>query len=408
MNFKLLSLVLLCIVFVKGILLDLLDIKSASSPIKSNVRDVYDEEEYKRWSNYNSEKICIGWIDSLIDFLFIFAVLAFDALPFVASLNDNPYIQTIIIFLLFNLVNTVIKIPTTYISTIKIENKYGFNRSTNKTFLFDVIKGFILETALLTFLTCSFMFIHSIAGDWIIVVFSVVAVIAVILLSVIVPYVQKIYNKFRPLEEGSLRTRLTELLNKHGYRVRDIKVMDGSRRSSKANAYFSGMGKTKTIVLYDTIMDIMDEDELVAVFAHELAHGKHKHLPKNLLLNSGLLFIMILTVWGMLQLPICRDFGFSEVNHALIAILLFSVVAPFITLVYGLLTKYISRKHEYQADAFAAREGYGDALISGLKKLSKNNFSSLNPHPLIVALSYSHPPLSKRIAAIEKVKQNIE
>lgn len=405
MNYKLLSLLLLLVVFGKDLLLCLLELRAVTAPIPENVQDVYDAAEYARWRAYRREKLKLRAVDTALDFAYLFLVLLLDGFARLQDLHQGLYWRTVIGFTLFNLVNALIKLPTAYLDSIRIEGKYGFNRATKQTFLLDQLKDFLVGDLMLVGLTLAFLWLYTLLGDWILPVFTAVAVVILLAVAFLLPMTQRLYNKFRPLEEGSLRVRLIALLEKHGYRVRDIRVMDASRRSTKANAYFSGMGKTKTIVLYDTILTLMDEDELVAVFAHELAHGAYRHLPKNMVSSAGLMFLLVFTVWGMLKLPICRDFGFAGNEPCLIAILLLSVAAPFVTLVYGLLQNWLSRRFEYEADAFAAREGWGEALITGLKKLARHNFAVLNPHPLLVTLSDSHPPLSSRIAAIRRTER---
>ena len=199
-----------------------------------------------------------------------------------------------------------------------------------------------------------------------------------------------------------LKDKLTDLLTRNGYKVRAIQVMDASRRSSKSNAYFTGFGKMKTIVLYDTLVASMTTDEIVAVFAHELGHGLNKDTTK----GQAITVLQMLIIACLAYLTVsCRelytDFGFADINYGF-AMILVGIEMGIVMPLFGMLSSWIRRRHEYKADLHAVKEGYGAALISGLKKLSRDNFANLAPSPIIVKLEYSHPTMSQRIAAIEK------
>ena len=218
-----------------------------------------------------------------------------------------------------------------------------------------------------------------------------------------VKFLSKFFNKFTPLEDEELKEMLTSLLTKNGYQVRAIKVMDASRRSTKSNAYFSGFGKMKTIVLYDTLLASATADEICAIFAHEMGHGLHKDTLKNQILSFVNIALLALALWLLARTDsLYAYFGFEKVNYGLAFILMSEAVMALVSPLLGLLVNWHSRKAEYRADAQAVKEGYGPALISGLKKLSRENFSNLSPDPVLVKLTYRHPPLSERIAAIEK------
>ena len=216
----------------------------------------------------------------------------------------------------------------------------------------------------------------------------------------------KIFNRFTPLEDGELKDRLTALLEKNGYRVRAIQVMDASRRTTKSNAYFTGFGKMKTIVLYDTLLEQMTPDEICAVFAHELGHGLHRDTLRNQVFSLLMVSLLAVLAWLTLRTAgLYPPFGFDGVNYGFAILLIMTVEFALVAPLFGLLTGYFSRKAEYRADEQAAKEGYGDDLVSGLKKLSRENLSDLSPSPLLVKLEYSHPTLSQRIDALEKLRE---
>ena len=235
-----------------------------------------------------------------------------------------------------------------------------------------------------------------------IVVFAAVMTIIGLAISFLAPVLTKIFNKFTPLEDGELRDKLTALLEKHGYKVRAIQVMDASRRSTKSNAYFTGFGKMKTIVLYDTLVAQMTTDEICAVFAHEMGHGLHKDTLKNQIFSAVQMFLMAVLAWLTLHSPeTFRSFGFDGINYGF-AIALIGFELSLFSPLFSLVINTYSRKAKYRADQQAVTEGYGQALISGLKKLTRENFGDLSPDPLLVKLTYSHPTLSQRIAAIDR------
>ena len=245
--------------------------------------------------------------------------------------------------------------------------------------------------------------LHQALGDKMVVLFAVLLFALVLFLAFLSPYFMKIFNKFTPLEDGELKSKLTALLEKNGYQVKEIKVMDASRRSTKSNAFFTGFGKTKTIVLFDTLLENSTIDEICAVFAHEMGHGIHKDTLKNQILAFGEVIIISLLAWLLVRYPkLHQVFGFQSVNYGMALFLLSYCILPVISPLIGLVSNWYSRRAEYRADRKAAEEGYGEALISALKKLSRENFANLAPDPLVVKLAYSHPTLSQRIQAIHQ------
>lgn len=406
MNYKILLIALWTLLLVFKLTVSYFDKKSIKNPLKPNVSDIFNADEYKKWSEYESEKIFASIIGNIVSYVFILILVAFDIFALLENVSDNVYVQSIITVSAFCVLEAVVNLPLSYYRSITIESKYGFCEKTLKNFVPDTIKDFILNILLSGGLVCGLIALYEVLNVWLLAALTIAIFAFSLFMAFIYPMFSKVYNKFKSLEEGSLRDKLTALLNKYGYKVSDIKVMDGSRRSTKANAYFAGIGKTKTIVLYDTIVNLLDEDELVAVFAHELAHGKKRHIKKSLVFNLLSIFIMVTAIWCVLELPIYGDFGFQTTNYGFAMIMSMYVLFEFVMSFCGILTNYISRRHEYEADAFAAKEGYGASLVTGLKKLAKNSFSNLSPHPLTVALSYSHPPMSERIQAIEKATAN--
>ena len=395
------------IVFLYELFLTLLSLRSKNNPIPPCVNDVYDPESYQKHLSYRAEKSRLELLRSSAGYLIDVVLLLTNAYAAFSGLFFRGTWVQLLAVVLLSAVSSLLLLPFEYCDTMGIEQKYGFNRTDKKTFVLDHIKEFALQFVLMLGLASLIMGLHLAFGDWLILVFAAIATLFLLFITFLFPFFSRIFNTFRPLEDGELKDRLTHLLEKNGYRVRAIQVMDASRRSTKANAYFAGFGKMKTIVLYDTLLDTMTADEICAVFAHELGHGLHKDTLKNQLLSFLQMLILGALAWLTLRTPeLFTAFGFSEVNYGFALLLIMSVEFALIQPLFGLLANAFSRRAEYRADAHAASEGYGEALISGLKKLSRQNFANLSPSPLLVALTYSHPTLAQRIEAIRKTEQN--
>jgi len=382
-----------------------------SRPIPNNVKDIYDREAYEKWQAYDKECKKLSLHDHLITSLVSFLLIGFDGYAIFVKLfgATGLYASAMVVILADSVISTLLTAPLSYIRNMGIEQKYGFNKMTVKTFFVDLVKEFVISTGLMCGLICVVVAVHQAMGSWLIIVLTGVLLAFVTAMTFLQPVFTRIFNKLTPLEEGSLRTRLTELLEKNDCTVRQISVTDGSKRSTKANAYFGGFGKMKTIVLYDTLLEQMTEDEIVAIFAHEMGHNKHKDTLKMLGMNVLNILLIACSLWAVVSLPeIYKDFGFDGVNYGFAFVLAGSVCLSFITPFVGLFTSALSRKFEYAADKFAVDNGCGPELISGLKKLVRNSFGSLAPHPVIVALTYSHPPISQRLAAMEKRIEEIK
>lgn len=405
MNFKVLALIVIGIVFVFDTVLEYLDVKSTDRETPDNVKDLYDAEEYKKWMEYHKEKCKLSFARHIVSYIVTFVLIGFDVYAFLLGMtgvSDDLYGAAVIVTLLDIVISMLWSVPFSYKDNMGIEAKYGFNRMTNKTFVVDLMKEFIINACVMCGLICLFIVIHQAMGNWLLVVFTVIALLIMLTMTFLSPVLTRIFNKLTPLEDGELKERLTKLLEDNNCTVRQISVTDGSKRSTKANAYFGGFGKMKTIVLYDTLLEQMTEDEIVAVFAHEMGHNKHKDTLKLFGMNIINISLMVFVAWALVSFPeIYSFFGFEGVNYGFAFILMGSVGMAFLSPFIGLFINALARKFEYAADRFAAENGYGEALVSGLKKLSKNNFSNLNPHPVIVKLLYSHPTLSERITAID-------
>ena len=402
MNFKAVAVVILWAVYLYGLFLDIVRYRSARNPIPQNVADVYDRDTYLKWKAYHGEKVRFGIFSTAAGFVIDLVLILTDAYAAFARLFPDQVWWQLFAVMLLSALATLPLIPFSWYDTMHIEERYGFNRTSGKTFVGDQIKQFILNLLLMVGLASLVMGLHKSFGDWLIVAFAVFATLFALFITFLFPFFSRIFNKFTPLPDGELKEGITALLEKNGYKVRAIQVMDASRRSTKSNAYFTGFGKMKTIVLYDTLVAAMTTDEILAVFAHEMGHGLHKDTLKNQALTFLQMLALGLLAWATLRYPeIFRSFGFEGVNYGFAVLLILSVEFALVSPLFGLVMSWFSRRAEYRADAQAVKEGYGAALVSALKKLAKENFSDLSPSPILVALEYSHPTLSQRIEAIE-------
>lgn len=406
---KLLVIIAVIISGLYRLALSLVQYRSANNPTPENLSDVYDAETYTRWKAYSAESSRLSITSEIVGCVLSVLMLVSNVYSAFASIFGAGWFwQLFSVILLESVVGTVVGALFSYIGTMKIEEKYGFNRSTMKTFVIDKIRGFIIEMLLSVGIVVLLRAVHVWLGNRMILLFAVAIFLVTLVISFLYPILSRIGNKFTPLEDGELKDRLMELLTKHGYTVKAIEVMDASRRTTKLNAYFTGFGKLKTIVLYDNLVNAMTTDEICSVFAHELGHGLNRDVLKGQIMNFGNLVIMSLIVWGAVSVPVLHTaFGFGEVNYGFAYILLsagLGLVQPLTSLVMNAR----SRKAEYRADEQAVKEGYGEAMVSALKKLARENFAHLAPSRINVVLEYSHPPLGERIAAIAKYLDEVE
>lgn len=402
-----------------SLLLNVVTALSANNPTPENLKDVYDAETYEKWKKYSGEHSRVNIISSIVSCVITILLIYTNAYAAFASLfpANNWGLQIVAILLLESVVGAIISTIFGYISTMKIEQKYGFNRSTLGTFIKDKIRSFIAGLGLSMALASLVAVSHMTLGLWMIPVFAVVAFAFTMLISFLYPILSRIGNKFTPLEDGELKDALMVLLNKYGYKVKAIEVMDASRRTTKLNAYFTGFGKLKTIVLYDNLINAMSTDEICAVFAHELGHGLHKDVQKAQVLNVFQLLLIGAMAWGFAELStgmeFYTEFGFTYLltsglqpdyqvaNYGFTYVLL-SIGLTVLQPITGFIMNARSRRAEYRADRQAVIEGYGEAMISAFKKLARDNFAHLSPSFINVVLEYSHPPLNRRIKNVER------
>lgn len=404
MDYKLIVLIILCVLIIYNLFLNIIEFNSFKRPIPEKVNDIYDQKSYLTWKQYKKDHLILSIISGTTELVIAFLLFIFNVHSLIANLVvDNPYVTSLVVMGLYLFIDFVLSTIFSYISTMVIEQKYGFNKTKMKTFIIDQIRGLLIHSVIFIGILMLFILLYNAIGNYIILAFIAILTLILLLIIALYPYISKMSNKFEELEDGELKTKLTELLTKHGYTIRKIEVMKASERTTKSNAYFSGFGKTKTIVLYDNLINEMTTDEILAVFAHELGHGLHKDTLKNNFMSIVMFSLIVLAMFGLINLPeLYSAFNFNSINFGFAFIVLSYVALPFISTAISLIINCISRRAEYKADLQAVKEGYGEALITSLKKLSRSNFADLNPSKITILLSYSHPTLNDRITHIEK------
>ena len=386
--------------------LDALNSKNRNKDIPKELEGIYDDKKYKKSQEYGKANSKFGFISSTFTIVLTLVMFFFYGFNFINEIaltySENLIISALIFFGILMFASDIIGIPFSVYSTFVIEEKFGFNKTTVKTFIFDKLKGWLLGGIIGGGILALIIWLYTLNEEmfwiWAWIAISAFSIFMTMFYSsIIVP----LFNKQTPLEEGELRMAIEEFSNKAGFKLDNIFVIDGSKRSTKANAYFSGLGPKKRIVLYDTLINDLTISEIVAVLAHEIGHYKHKHVISNIVLSilqSGLMLFIFSIFVNNIELS--KAMGSQAVSFQL-GLIAFGILYSPLSTIFGLFMNTISRKHEYQADKFAGDLGQADGLISGLKNLTEKNLSNLTPHPRYVYFYYSHPTLYQRIKALK-------
>lgn len=388
-------------------LLDYLNSTYWSNELPKELEGIYDAEKYKKSQDYQKVNQRFSFLTSTLSFAAMMLMLMFGGFAFVDNFvrqfTDNPILMALIFFGIIGFAADILSTPFSIYDTFVIEQKFGFNNTTVKTFILDKLKGWLLAIVLGGGLLALFILIYSKTGDnfwWIAwIVFSTISIFFSMFYSdIIVP----LFNKQTPLEEGELRSAIEVFADKTGFKLKNIFVIDGSKRSNKANAYFTGLGSKKRIVLYDTLIKDHTTEELVAVLAHEVGHYKKKHTLKGIFISLAETAMMLYILSWFISNPVLSEaLGTPQSFH--ISIIVFGILYSPLSMILGLAMNVLSRKHEYEADKFAAENYAAKPLADALKKLSVNNLSNLLPHPAYVFFHYSHPTLLQRLSALNQL-----
>ncbi|WP_163339140.1 M48 family metallopeptidase [Desulfopila sp. IMCC35008] len=410
MNSWLIAILLIIII---GFLLDscisLLNLKALDPALPEEFSSVYNQDEYAKSQEYTRVTTKFSLVSSTVSTLLTLAFLllgGFNAVDiFARSFEFNEILTGLVYAGCLMLLSYIVSLPFSIYSTFVIEERFGFNRTTVKTFILDTIKGTLLAIALGGPLLALILWFFNATGSmaWIY-CWAGVVVFSIIIQFLAPVLIMPLFNKFSPLGEGELKTRIMNYAEQERFKLQGIFTMDGSKRSTKLNAFFTGFGKFRKIVFFDTLVDKLETDEIVAVLAHEMGHFKLKHVLKMMagsILQTGFIFFLLSLVLGNEQLFEAFSMEYVSVYAGLF---FFGFLYSPVNLLVSVLFNALSRKHEYQADAYAVRTtGEKDYLISGLKKLCQANLSNLTPHPAAVFLEYTHPPVLVRIKAIREL-----
>lgn len=377
-----------------------------SNRLPQELEGIYDEAKYHEQQAYEKVNYRFSMITSSFSFVLLLLMFLFAGFAWVnnvaLSVTANSIMTALVFFGILMLASDLLTTPFSVYDTFVIEEKFGFNKTTPKTFLLDKLKSWLLGAILGGGLLALIIYIYQLTTNnfWIYawLVISAFSIFMVLFYSnLIVP----LFNKQTPLSEGGLKSAIESFSAKVGFKLDNIYVIDGSKRSTKANAYFTGLGAKKRIVLYDTLINDMTTNELVAVLAHEIGHYKKKHVLWSLLLGilqTGILLFIFSLFVGSPELSAALGVAEPSFHIGLIA---FGVLYSPISIITGLGMNLFSRKNEYEADAFAAKYFDSSELVSALKKLSVKNLSNLRPHPVYVFFHYSHPTLLQRLKALK-------
>ena len=392
--------------FVLERILEWLNMRAMAPVLPENLKGIYDEKEYARFQNYKRENNRLGLFSSTVSFVVMMAFLLAGGFGWwngvVVSVVEHPVGQTLLFMLGLALASELLSLPFDGYATFHIEEKYGFNRTTVRTYCWDWVKGMLVSGIIGGILLAVVVWFYEWAGtDFWWYAWAIITLFSIFMSMFYSQLIVPLFNKQTPLEEGSLRNKIGEFARKVGFRLDNIYVIDGSRRSTKSNAYFTGLGPKKRIVLYDTLIQDLTEEEIVAVLAHEVGHYKKKHTFQ-FMLASFIQTGIILWLFSLLvnQPALSEALGGDRTCFQL-GLVAFTILYSPISMVLGLGMNGWSRRNEYQADAFAARYADGKALGSGLKKISVKSLSNLTPHPLYEWVYYSHPSLLKRLNALD-------
>jgi STE24 endopeptidase len=381
--------------------------RNISPNIPDEFKDVYDEEKYKKSQDYLKINTRFGLGTGAFGLILIMGVIHTGFFGYVDEWvqlqTGNFILQGLLFFLLLFIAKDIISLPFTIYSTFVIEERFGFNRTTVKIFVTDLFKGYALTLVLGSIILSPILYFfetYQTNGWWI--AWSIMTVFMIAIQPLFVHIISPMFNTFTPLEDGPLRNAIDAFSEKVQFPIARIDVMDGSKRSSHSNAYFTGFGKSKRVALYDTLMDDHSENEIVSIVAHEVGHYKKKHIIKGTILGileTGLMLFIFNLIKG--DQALYSVFGVENIS-IYAGLLFFGMLYAPVSLVLSIFTTALSRKNEFEADAFAKENTQNpEALIAMLKGLAARNLSHLTPHPLTVFLSYSHPPVSQRIEAIK-------
>ncbi|NMC40628.1 MAG: M48 family metallopeptidase [Bacteroidales bacterium] len=386
--------------------LSYLNMKMWSPEVPEKLKGIIDNLKYRDSQLYHKDNDRLSLYSSTFNLAVLIIMITAGGFAFIdnslKNISNHPVVLSLIFFGIIGLASDLLNMPFSWYDNFVIEKKYGFNRMTLRTFITDHIKSWMLALVIgAPVLALITWFYYRTGRSFWLYAWGLITVFTVFInffySSLIVP----LFNRQTPLEEGTLRNKIENFALKTGFRLKDIYVMDGSKRSTMANAYFSGFGAKKRIVLFDTLLKELDEDEIVAVLAHETGHYKKKHILQSMAASVFITGLMLFLFSMVVDNPHLSKALGAETPSFHMGLIVFGILYSPVSLVIGLLGNFISRKNEFSADMFAREQQFGSHLASALKKLSVSNLSNLIPHPAYVYFHYSHPPLLERLKYLE-------
>ena len=383
-----------------------LNLKALSPDLPAEFVGFYDEDKYRESQEYTKVNAKFAYISSAFDLIVLVGFILMGGFNYIDDLarswTSMPILSGFAFFGLLYVIRDVLSTPFALYETFVIEEKFGFNKTTVKTFLLDKVKSYILVAVLGAVLLGGILYFFGETGDWgWLYAWGLVSLFIIVAPSLFVTVIAALFNKFTPLSDGALKDAIEKYSESVKFPLTEVSVMDGSKRSGHSNAYFSGFGKKKRIVLFDTLIEKHSVEELVSILAHEVGHYKKKHILKGVLVSiahAGVLFFLLSQF--IENRGLFDAFRMQEIS-VYAGLVFFSILYSPIELVLSIVMNVVSRKHEYEADAFAADTvGSAEPLVNGLKTLSVSNLGNLTPDDLTVILNYSHPPILQRISAL--------
>ncbi len=399
-------LIILIVQFVIETFLEYLNSRKFQDPIPAELEGIFDDAAYLKSQAYKKTNYMFGLFSSVFSLGITLSFLLFGGFEWIDSLvrsvTTSPIPMALLFFGIIMVGSDILSTPFAYYKTFVIEEKFGFNKSTRKLFVIDKIKGWVMLAVLGGLILSVIMWFYEWVGNsfWIY-AWGLIAAFTIFMNLFYSKLIVPLFNKQTPLEEGELKSKIEHYAHSVGFQLKNIFVIDGSKRSTKANAYFSGFGKEKRVTLYDTLLKDLDDDEIVAVLAHEVGHYKRNHILFNLfvsILITGLMLYVLSLFINNPAVSLAIGVSIPSFHAALIG---FGILYSPISEITGIAMNYVSRKFEYQADDYAKNTFAPSPLITSLKKLSKNNLSNLTPHTAYVFMHYSHPPLVNRIRNLQ-------
>jgi len=377
-----------------------------SDTLPEKLKGICDNEEYRKTQLYEKDNKRLSFWSSSFNLAIILIMIIAGGFALIDNLSrtitTNIVIISLVFFGIIGFVSDIINIPFSVYDTFVIEKKYGFNTMTIRTFITDHIKSWFIALLVgVPVLGLITWFYYKTGKNFWLYAWGLITVFSVFINLFYSELIVPLFNKQIPLPEGSLRTSIEAFSQKTGFRLRNIYIIDGSKRSTKANAYFSGFGPKKRIVLYDTLQKELSEEEIVAVLAHEIGHYKKKHVLLTLISSVILTGFMLLLLSFVVNNPLLSLALGSKTTSFHMGLIVFGILYSPLSLIIGLLTNYISRKNEFAADRFVRENFRAETLANALKKLSVKNLSNMMPHPAYVFFHYSHPPLLSRLEKLE-------